>query len=59
MAEANLRAVTHEYTVVLGLVQCGGNVDPLADQRRGHRAEVAERLSADSSTARRRVRTGR
>ena len=33
----DLSAVTHQHTVVLGLVQCGGNVQPLPDQRRSHR----------------------
>ena len=37
MAEAQLRAVTHQHAAVLGLVQCGGNVQSLPDQRRRHR----------------------
>ena len=37
MAEADLRAVTHQHVVVLGLVQCGSNVHSLPDQRRSHR----------------------
>jgi hypothetical protein len=37
MAEANLRAVTHKYAVVLGLVHCGGNLHALTDQCRHHR----------------------
>jgi hypothetical protein len=34
MAEADLPALTHEYALVLGLVQCGPKVHPLPRQRR-------------------------
>ena len=52
MAEPELRAATHQHAVVLSLVQGGGNVHAVPGQRRRHRGRGAERLRADSSTAR-------
>jgi hypothetical protein len=52
MAEADLRALTHEYALVLASSNAAARSTPSRSRADDTVAEVPERLSADSSTAR-------